>query len=274
MATIVLEYPKLSISVTAAEPIAGAIGRNFAPLVAARAVTAVDHRFRVESQARGFGLVKDGQVLAAFPDAAELMFFLEEEIERTLLDHLGGWIGLHAGAAVLPNDSALVVVGQPDTGKTTTTFQLVELGLELLCEEVTPVDPETVRAHPFPHTLSFARSYAEQFTALYPVRHGTLAYHGAQIARYVARRVRTTPVRMGTILFPAFDPASVPRLEAMEPGAVLPELLHHCFRPALGDERLYDSVIRLIGRCALVRLHTNGIACTRRLLERLVADAG
>jgi len=45
-------------------------------------------------------------------------------------------------------DSACVIAGDPDTGKTTTTFNLIEMGQIFLCEEVVPVNPIPAQEKP------------------------------------------------------------------------------------------------------------------------------
>jgi hypothetical protein len=271
MERLFLEFPRLSVSLDVPEPLVADFSRNFSFALVSRPTAHIDREYAVHLDHRGAGLLRDGATIGTWPHPLELMFSLEEDIENAIIGHLGGWIGLHAGATVL-RESAIVVVGRPDSGKTTTTFQLVELGLDLLCEEVTAVDPETRQVHPFPQTLTLSRAYAEAFAARHGVTAGSLSYPTPAMARYAASRIRRSPVRLGAIVFPAFDPSCEPALAEASPGEVLTELLQHCFAPALGDERLYDDLIRLITGCRLWRMQSNGIESARRLLRELIAQ--
>jgi hypothetical protein len=270
MAPAFLEFPRLTVALSLPEPLVAAFTANFGFALAASPARPPDRAYGVRMEQDGVLLVRDGLPVGIFPDPQDLMFALEEDIENAIIEHLGEWVGLHAGAAVL-GDAALVVVGRPDTGKTTTTFQLVELGLDLLCEEVAAIDPAPREVQPFPQRLTLARPYAEAFQSLYPVSAGALTFPTATMARYAATRVRTRPARLGAILFPRYDPSCQPAIEDVSPGQVLTELLQHCFTPALGDETLYDGVIRLITGCRLFRVHTRDIASARSLLSDLIA---
>ncbi len=271
MALLFLEYPKLVVSVSVPDDVAGEFAGNFAnALVSARPET-VHHEFLVRQVGAGVALERNGADLGAFRRVTELIFALEENLENALIERLDGWIGLHAGAVALP-DRAIVTVGHPDTGKTTTTFQLVELGLDLLCEEVTPIDPSAVRVHPFPGVLTLDRRYAEAFQSRYPVTRGRLTGHGPAMARYATTHVRKEAVPLAAMLFPAFDPSCRPRLEALSAADVLTDIFQYCFTPSTSDEQLYDSVIRVIERCRLFRMHTRDIESARGLLVELLSE--
>lgn len=271
MGMLFLEYPRLSVSVSVPDDVADLFQRNFADALVSASPAVVHHEFHVQFQSTGVSLAKNGVLAGTFPNATELMYFLEEDLENSLIKRLGGWIGLHAGAVAL-HDIAIVTVGHPDTGKTTTTFQLVELGLELLCEEVTPIDPATISVQPFPQVLTLSRSYAEAFASRYPVVGGTISYHGPEMARYSAAKVRKQAVPLGAILFPAFDPSCTPRIEELTPAQVLTDLFQYCFAPTVDDEQLYDNAIRVVERCRLFRMRTCSIESARALLAELLSE--
>lgn len=271
MGLLFLEYPKLSVSLSVPDDAADGFRANFANALVSAPPPIVHLKFLVRRLNAGVALERNGIAVGVFPDATALMFALEEDLENSLIGRLDGWIGLHAGAVALP-DLAIVTVGHPDTGKTTTTFQLVELGLELLCEEVTPIDPAAVRVHPFPGVLTLDRRYAEAFRSRYPVTRGAITYHGAEMARYTARHVRKEAVPLGAMLFPAFDPSCRPKLEVLSPAEVLTDIFQYCFAPTVDDEQLYDSVIRVIERCRLFRMHTRDIESARGLLVELLSE--
>ena len=270
MGLLYLEFPRLLVTLDLPDQLVADFAVNFSFAVTSRRPREVDQAYRIQLLEHGAALFKNQAPLGTFPTSLELMFSLEEDIENSLVACIGDWVGLHAGAAVL-QDTAIVVVGRPDTGKTTTTFQLVELGLGLLCEEVTPIDPATGMVQPFPQVLTLARAYAEEFRSRHPVTKGTLRFPDASMARYAAKAISTRPVPLGVVLFPSFDPSGESVLEEVRPGRVLTEMLPHCFAPAAGDERLYDNVIRLIDRCRLFKLRTSGIDSARERLVELIA---
>ena len=271
MRTLRLEYPKLSVTVSVPDDMAASFERNFAHALSVSLPTTAHLHFDVRPQIDGVSVLRNRLLSGTFPNATEVMFAIEEDLEFALIERLDGWIGFHAGAVTL-GDVAIVTLGHPDTGKTTTTLQLAELGLPMLCEEVTPVDPDTRLVHSFPHPLTLARGYGEAFAARYPVTRGDLSFYGADMARYAPHAVRVQPAQLGVMLFPAYNPSSTPAIERLSPADVIPDVFGYCFTPTRGDEHLYDSVIRVVEQCRLFRLHTCSIESARTLLIQLIAD--
>lgn len=269
MTSLHLEFPRLRVTVLVPETLEAATRAVFLHVLTDGVLANADHVYEARPEGAGWTLLRDGRRGETYPTGVELLFALEEDIENALIARLEGWIGFHAGA-VAHGDHAVVTVGLSDTGKTSSTFQLIELGLDLIAEEVTPVDPMTLAVHPFPQVLTMSRRYAETFAALHPVRRGTLVYHDALMARYHPRQVRRTPVQIHTLLFPKYDPACHPRLEPVSPGDVLAEVLRYCFPPVGSDEQLYDHVIRVLQHCHLWRVHSRDVASARTLLGSMV----
>jgi hypothetical protein len=269
MPRLTLSYPRLSVAVSASEAIVPLLRDNFRAALAPGDGDAVVHQYDAAWDGSRGVLCRDGDRLGEFADPTALMFALEEDLEVLLISRLGNWIGMHAGSVALQG-RAIITVGHPDTGKTTTTMQLIELGLTMLSEEVTPIDPDLRLVHPFPHNLTLARHYAEAFSHLYPVTRGVLTYPGADMARYAPHATHGTPATPIAFLFPAYHPDHTPRLAEVSPADVLTELLQYCFAPHTGDEQLYDSVIRVVERCRVFRLQTNSIESARALLGSVI----
>lgn len=269
MHTLTLSYPRLFVAVSASEAMVPLVRHNFRAALVPGATGAVVHHYEAIWDGSRAVLRRDDDCLGEFADATALMFALEEELEVLLISQLGNWIGLHAGSVALQGQ-AIITVGHPDTGKTTTTMQLIELGLTMLSEEVTPIDPDLHLVHPFPHNLTLARHYAEAFSSLYPVTRGALTYYGADMARYAPTATHNTPAPPVAFLFPAYHPEYAPQLVEVSPSDVLTELLQYCFAPRTTDEQLYDSVIRVVERCRVFRLQTNSIESARALLGSVI----
>ncbi len=165
--------------------------------------------------------------------------------------------------------SACVIPGNPDTGKTTTTFNLIEMGQIFLCEEVVPVDPETLLVYPYPQVLTLSAAYAEEHLSLYPVKNGELKILDSLIARYHPYTAGSNPVPLKTLLLPAYDPYGTPGIEKLAPEEAFTELLGYCFPPNTNDEHLFDSVIKISEESEIFRLRTNSLQSMRELLKDL-----
>ena len=268
MKTFFLSFPRLNISLTAPDKIIPDIQAAFLHSIRSETNLSPRRKYVIESTPSGFGLLKDGQQDQQFASYLDLICHLEEDIENTLIRAIGGWVGFHAGAVMI-GDAACVIPGNPDTGKTTTTFNLIEMGHIFLSEEVTPVDPETFLVYPYPQVLTLSRTYAEEHLSLYSVQNGELKLLDSQMARYHPYAVGSDPVPLKTILIPAYDPSETPGIEKLAAGEVFTELLRYCFPPNTDDEHLFDSVIRICEKSEIFRLRTNSLQSMRQLLKEL-----
>ena len=213
----------------------------------------LQHEYVIESTSNGFNFLKDGQLTGQFTSCLDFICHLEEDIENTLIRTIGNYVGFHAGAVMI-GDSACVIPGNPDTGKTTTTFNLIEIGQTFLCEEVTPVDPETFLVYPYPQVLCLEGAYAKKYLSRHPVTNGELKILDSQMARYRPYVVGSDPAPLETILIPAYDPSGTSGIEELTPGEVFTELMGYCFPPNTDDEHLFDSVIRICEEAEIFRL--------------------
>ena len=268
MKTFFLSFPRLNISLTAPDETVADIQAAFHHSISPDTNLPLLHEYVIEATSNGLSLLKDGQPARQFGSCLDLICDLEEDIEIILTQTIGAWVGFHAGA-VMTGDSACVIPGNPDTGKTTTTFNLVEMGPIFLCEEVTPVDPETFLVYPYPQVLTLSGTYAEKHLSLYPVTNGELKILDSKMARYRPYAVGSDPVPLKTILIPAYEPSETPGIEELSPGEVFTELLGYCFPPNTDEEHLFDSVIRICEEAEIFRLRTNSLRSMRQLLKEL-----
>lgn len=264
-----LSFPRLNISLTAPHEIMADIQTAFLHSICPETHLSLRHEYAIESTPNGLVLLKDGQLTGSFGSCFDLICRLEEDIENSLIRSLGNWVGFHAGAVMI-GDTACVIAGNPDTGKTTTTFNLIEMGHTFLCEEVSPVDPETLLVYPYPQVLTVDGTYAERYRSRYPVQNGTLKIFDSRMARYHPYAAGSDPVPLKTLLIPAYDPSQTPGIEKLSPDEVFTELLGYCFPPNTDDEHLFDSVIRICEAAEIFRLRTNSLQSMRELLKKLL----
>jgi hypothetical protein len=269
MKTFFYSFPRLDITITVPDEIIGDIQTAFIHSICSRINLPTQHEYIIESTANALTLLKDGKPLQQFTSSHKLIFCLEEDVENTLIRSIGNWVGFHAGAVRI-GDTACIIVGNPDVGKTTTTFNLVEMGQTFLCEEIAPVDPESLLVYPYPQVLTLEAAYAENYLSLYPVTNGEFKIFDSQMARYLPYAAESDPVPLKTILIPAYDPSEKPGIEKLTPSQVFTELLGYCFPPNGDDERLFDSVIRICEEVETFRLRTNSIQSMQELLKELI----
>ncbi len=268
MKTFFLSFPKLNISLTVPDKIVADIQTAFSHSIHSGTNVSHQHEYVIEVIPDAFTLLKNGRQAKQSESCLELICLLEADIETTLTETTGDWICFHAGAVML-GETACVIPGNPDTGKTVTTFNLVEMGGVFLCEEVAPVDPETLLVHSYPQVLTFDALYAKKHMSRYPIQNGRLQIVNSRIARYYPFSAGQGPVPLKTILMPEYGPLKKPGIEKVDPGEVLTDLLGCCFPPNTDDERLFDAVIRVCNAVDLIRLRTNSMQSLRVLLNEL-----
>lgn len=260
----------MNISLSLPEEVEGIILPSFTHSLRPGRISPLHRRYEVIPRSKCLDLYKDKKFLRSFKGTLELLAALEEDIECFLIKSCREWIAFHAGC-VGEGGFACLIAGKPESGKTTTTFNLVEMGKAFLCEEVTPVEPKSQVVHPFPLALSMSRRFAREFQSLFPVKKGSLENMGWKLSRYVPHTAAKSPVPLRMIILPSYKFSFSPEIIPLSPGEALPDILECCFPPNIDEEKFFDSVIRIITRCRIFRLHTNGIRETRILLRRLFA---
>ena len=268
MKTFFLSFPRLDISLAAPDEVISDIQAAFLHSIRSETSLSPRHEYVIGSTPNGLDLLKEGQLLGHFGSCSELICHLEEAIENTLIRGIGDWVGFHAGSVTI-GSSACIIPGNPDTGKTTTTFNLVELGHTFLCEEVAAVDPETLLVYPYPQVLTFDGTYAEKYRSRYPITNGKLTILNSQMARYYPRAAGSDPVPLKTVLMPLYDPSQTQGIEELSPGEILTEFLGYCFPPNGDDEQLFDSAIRICEAAEIFRLRSNSLQSMHELLREL-----
>ena len=227
-------------------------------------------RLRINRGSDGYELYKDERFAGIFDDALAVYGALEDEVETLLIKSGGEWVTVHAGC-VSVGEGACLIAGKPEAGKTSTTFIMVEMGKDFLCEEMAPVDPSSRLVHPFPLALSVSRTFAQEYGSCRSVKKGRLEDMGQRFSQYVPHEAGKLPLPLRMVILPDYNPGFTPDMVSLSPGEALPDVLECCFPPNRSEEEYFDSVIRLLTGCKIFRLFTNGIDATRDLVRRLAS---
>ena len=273
MKTFFFSFPGLPVSLTVPDEMVPDIRAAFRHSISPETDPVAFHEYVIQPTSNGLVLLKNGRIEGNFGSSIEALNHLEEAIEVLLIRSMDDWVAFHAGAVEIEGAGCLIA-GDPDTGKTTTAFNLIEMGGLFLCEEVSPIDPESLLIYPYPQVLTMSRRYAEAYLSVSSVRNGDLTLLNSDMARYGPHQAGSGPVLLKIILLPGYDPSCTPGIEALSPETVFTELLGYCFPPNRDDEYLFDAVIRICEQARIFRLRTNGIQSTQQLLEDLMLDTG
>ena len=228
----------------------------------------LDHEYELKRDDSSWSLHRDGNHIHPFHSAHLALMGLEFDLEGILVSKADDLVALHAGAVVV-DEEACLIAGNSEAGKTTTTFNLVELGHDFLCEEISLVEPTTWRVQPYPQTLSLGDEVIREAERYFPIKCGEVRPLACSTSRYRPHHFCDQPTSAGTILLPRYSPEASPGLTDLSPGETLTEMLGYCFEPSRDDEYLFDNVIALLGECRIVRLHYDSMASARRMLSEL-----
>lgn len=213
-----------------------------------------------------------GRTTGPLTGALQAVQALEHEVESSLVARNRERIALHAGA-IEAGGRAHLLAGPPDSGKSTSAFQLIELGHRLLSEEVTLVDPASLMVEPHLRTLALDARYLERYARERPIAHGRVERLDERWARYTPARARREPAPLATLILPRFHPGARSAVEELDASEVLPELLACCFAPAAAEEPFFDAVLGVLDGCRIVRATFSGTADALQLWRRLLPPA-
>lgn len=198
------------------------------------------------------------------------MLVLEEAIERKVIADAKRLLALHGGAVATPVGACLLL-GDSDSGKSSTTFQLLELGAGFLCEEISLCEPETWQVVPYPQTLTLSDSLLSEFTADLEPR-GQLHRLLPGIVRYRPDQLpdvgdRSEPIER--VLLPRFRAGVPTNLDPLSPDSALTEVLGYAFPPNVDTEVQFDRMIALLERVETLRFTYSSASTARAALAEL-----
>ena len=220
-----------------------------------------------------WALFRDDRALGTFSDPMYALLALEFEIESVVAGSGKEFLALHAGG-VATASGAWLVAGHPDTGKTSSTFQLLELGQAFLCEEIALYERATRRVLPHLQTLSMEQGFLDDYQSTLDVTCGRLVPIDSHITRFIPERVADSPATLHTVLLPRYRPGTTPTISEQSADSVLTEFLGYCFPPRNGEEDLIDAAIELLDTARLIRITYGSASDARDLLAELLSGSG
>jgi hypothetical protein len=130
----------------------------FAPMTLAPggnpAVAREAHHYRVSEDAvRQWEVTVDDALVVRTPEPSEALAMLLWHVNGSVVEHTPDLTLVHAAAAAR-DGAAVVLPGAMEAGKTTLVAALLRAGLAYLTDEITAIDPASLRVMPYPKALS------------------------------------------------------------------------------------------------------------------------
>lgn len=191
----------------------------------------------------------------SFPELphSQALPLLEWGLNWCIATMSGASIVMHA-AVVERNGHALVLPGEPGSGKSTLCAELSLSGWRLLSDELTIIDPETRRIQPVPRPISLKEGSIDLIARRHPdatitdpiseTRKGAIAYVKPPQAA-IERRAEAVPLR--TVLFPTFAAdATEAEVEPVTRARTLAKLLDNCFNVGLLGHQGFEVLAEVV----------------------------
>ena len=210
-----------------------------------------------------------GAPVRALRDVDELIYELDKAL--TIGAQLARPDLLFVHAAVVEFGGQAIVLAAPSgTGKSTATFAMLHHGFGYLSDELAPIDPVTLRVHPYPHALCLKALPP----APYLIPQGTL---DAQTTLHVPAgslpaRAWRNPLPLSAIAFLHRDaPRPGPCLSALSAASAATRLLSNALNLLAHAEQGTDVAVALARRVPAYMLDIGDLAEAARALREAVA---
>ena len=210
----------------------------------------------------------------------EVFPYLEWGINGRVIATRADYLQIHA-ATLVRDEHALLLVGGSGAGKSTLAAGLMARGWTYFCDELALIDPQNLRAHPFPKALCIK---AGSFPAigrlglpLWRRRHYSKHFKGP--VGYVpppapthGEVLRPCPVRR--VVFPEYAPHCPPRLHELSRAAAAFKLVGCTLNRHAFGYRAMPLACALVRRADCFRLEAGPLEATCDLIDALWAERG
>lgn len=221
-------------------------------LYADAAASTGDPTLTVQVQRRSAGLevAIDGVPAGQAKGPPDLYELLQRELTYALLRQLcPRYLLLHAGAVEV-EAACLLLPGDHDSGKSSLSL---ELGLRgrFFSDDVTPLTPDNLSAHPFPRELVLHAGTRQRHPAL---PRPTPCAHFEEydyLPATLAGLTWGTPASVDGLVFPRRISGAAPRIRQLGPAEVARRLLEQCFDLEKLGVRSVEAVANLARRPAI-----------------------
>jgi hypothetical protein len=260
MARVILRYGSHSVEVVAGEErVLRRVRASFRQMLSEAASESADVLTvgRAESH---YELRRGETSILTAAELLEVQKSLRHEIIRSFVSAHPDFLWLHSGAAAR-NGRGLLLVGRYGRGKSTLVTMLCHRGWHYLSDDVTPIDLQAGRAHPFPLTPIVREPVAEE---LPQERMGELRRWRVSLPRTSFAR-ESVPV--AGIVIPAFRTGAGVALRSFSPAALALDMVREGLNREDHGAQSVATFARLVSDVPVVALDFSDPAAAVDLIE-------
>jgi HprK-related kinase A len=225
-----------------------------------------------------FTLINDHRQEFEVEHKNEVLPHLEWFINWQIIERLHTYVQLHASSLVYEG-GALILPGDPGSGKSTLTAGLLARGWSYLCDEFALVDTSRGLIAPFPRALCIKEASFPVLEALgLPLRRKT-PYQKATKGRVgflnpldIDPGVVSEPAPARWVVFPKYVAGATPLLEPITRSQALYDLTKQCFNFRMHQENVIKDLASLVRGAECFRLVAGEIQATCDLVESLASQ--
>jgi HprK-related kinase A len=210
----------------------------------------------------------------------EVLPHLEWIINWQIIKRRKDFMQLHAGA-LEKNEQALILPGDPGSGKSTLTTALLTRGWSYLCDEFALIEPATRKVHPYPRALCMKEASFPVVDRLGLPLYRTTPYQKPLKGRVaflnpldVRSDIQGKPSLVRWVIFPKYIAGSIPALEPITRSQAAYDLSKQCFNFQAYKSEAIRHVADVVRGADCYRLTSGDIHDTCDLVEsQLLGDA-
>ncbi len=206
--------------------------------------------FELENRSGRFAMVQDGVDLCTSDDLPTFFSQVEWSLTEAAMAGLGHYLQIHAAATVSAG-AAILMVGPPDSGKTSLVIGFARLGARPLTDEIALIDPATLCVHAFPRDFIVHQGTQSEFPEA-----GASSLPFARFEGYsfvppgdLSTLPTPAPTEAATLLFPDFQRGCEPRCSPLGEAAAAERILEQSFNLELWEQEGPDLIGALVERC-------------------------
>lgn len=234
-----------------------------------------------DGERSAWDLLADGRAVVRAAEPPTALAMLLWDVNRSVVERTGDLLLLHAAAAER-DGVAVVLPGAMEAGKTTMVAGLVRAGLRYLTDEVTAIDVQRDRIHPYPKALSIDPGSWGLLGDLEPTVPRDVRRFMPQQWQVVPTSIRpdalSPAARPGAVVLPRYEPGAATRLRPLPRADALVALAGCAFRFEEDPAGTVRDLVHVVRGCESYELvHSDlddAVRTVLGVLEGVAARAG